>query len=133
MDELIYIGKVVGAIIAIVGFIGSIFVMIRKIIHMVDEVEKLVNNQENMQEIKDELAIRKKEEEKSHDLLLSIARRQLLESFNKVFADREMSQETFMVLSQLYNSYTTNGGNSVICDMWEEIKKIKITVKEDEI
>ena len=132
MENLIYIGKVLGAITVIGGFIASIFITIRKVIHVVDEVEKLVNNQQDIQTVKNDLETQKEEDKKSHDLLLSIARRQLLESFNKVFAEREMSQETFMVLSQLYNSYIDNGGNSVICDMWEEIKKIKITVKEDE-
>ena len=73
--------------------------------------------------MKQELKEQKEEEKLKHELLLSIARRQLLESFNKVLLDKQMTQETFVVISALYNSYVNNGGNSVICDMWKTIKE----------
>lgn len=125
MDNLIYIGKVIGAIVTIGGFIGGIWITIRKFVHLMDKVEKLIEDkekeQQNIKSLEQQIEDRKDEEKKSHDLLLSIARRQLLESFNKVLLDKSMSQETFVVISALYNSYVKNGGNSVICDMWKLI------------
>ena len=121
MDNLIYIGKVIGAIVTICGFIGGIWITIRKFVHLMDKVEKLIEDkekeQQNIKSLEQQIEDKKEEEKKSHDLLLSIARRQLLESFNKVLLDKSMSQETFVVISALYNSYVKNGGNSVICDM----------------
>ena len=125
MDNLIYIGKVIGAIVTIGGFIGGIWITIRKFVHLMDKVEKLIEDkekeQQNIKSLEQQIEDRKDEEKKSHDLLLSIARRQLLESFNKVLLDKSMSQETFVVISALYNSYVKNGGNSVISDMWKLI------------
>ena len=125
MDNLIYIGKVIGAIVTIGGFIGGIWITIRKFVHLMDKMEKLIKDkekeQQNIKSLEQQIEDKKEEEKKSHDLLLSIARRQLLESFNKVLLDRSMSQETFVVISALYNSYVKNGGNSVICDMWKLI------------
>lgn len=125
MDNLIYIGKVIGAIVTIGGFIGGIWITIRKFVHLMDKVEKLIEDkekeQQNIKSLEQQIEDKKEEEKKSHDLLLSIARRQLLESFNKVLLDKSMSQETFVVISALYNSYVKNGGNSVISDMWKLI------------
>lgn len=135
MEELIYIAKVVGAIVTIGGFIGSIWVTIRKFVHLMDKVEELIEEKDKENEdittLKKKIEKQEEEEKKSHDLLLSIARRQLLESFNKVLMDKKMTQETFVVISALYNSYVKNGGNSVICDMWNIIiQDVEIIGKE---
>lgn len=136
MEKLIYIAKIIGAIATLSGFIGGIFVTIRKFIHLMDKVETIIenNNQnhENIEKLEEQIENQKKAEEKSHDLLLSIARRQLLESFNKILTEKEMTQETFVVISALYNSYESNGGNSVICDMWKLItQNVEVTGKKE--
>ena len=108
MEELIYIGKIIGAILTIGGFIVSIWVTIRKFVHLMDKVEELIKEKDkendDIKVLKKKIEDQEEEEEKRHDLLLSIARRQLLESFNKVLLDKQMSQETFVVISALYNS-----------------------------
>lgn len=136
MEGLIYTAKVIGAILTIGGFIASIWVTITKFVHLVDKVETLIKDKEqedkDIKSLKQKFEDQKKEEEKSHDLLLSIARRQLLESFNKVLSEKKMTQETFVVISALYNSYIKNGGNSVICDMWNIIiQDVEIIGKEN--
>ena len=127
MEKLIYIGKIIGAITTIGGFIVGFWITIRKFVHLMDKVEEVINktDKENndIKNLKQELKEQKEEEKLKHELLLSIARRQLLESFNKVLLDKQMTQETFVVISALYNSYVNNGGNSVICDMWKTIKE----------
>lgn len=136
MEQLIYAGKIVGAIVTIGGFIAGILVTIRKFVHLMDKVEELIEEKDkenkDIKILKQEVEDQKEEEKRSHDLLLSIARRQLLESFNKVLLDKKMSQETFVVISALYNSYVKNGGNSVICDMWNVIiQDVEIVGKEN--
>ena len=136
MEQLIYIGKVVGSIATIGGFIGTIWIIIRKFIHLVDKVETLVENhsEENdkIKLLEQQIEDQKEAEKLSHELLLSIARRQLLESFNKVLIEKKMTQETFVVISALYNAYVKNGGNSVICDMWDIIiHDVEVTGKKE--
>ena len=141
MDTLIYIGQIVGAIVIIAGFIGSCWRIVRKISNLTNKNEDLLQKdavyKKEFTEIKKtESQIRKdfieKEKDRDEDakarkdLLLSIARRDLLRSFYEIVKKKYMTMEEFTVVQKLYDSYVNNGGNSVIIGMWSKIKNFKI-------
>lgn len=141
MDTLIYIGQIVGAIVIIAGFIGSCWRIVRKISNLTNKIEDLLQKdavyKKEFTEIKKtESQIRKdfieKEKDRDEDakarkdLLLSIARRDLLRSFDEIVKKKYMTMEEFTVVQKLYDSYVNNGGNSVIIGMWSKIKNFKI-------
>lgn len=141
MDTLIYIGQIVGAIVIIAGFIGSCWRIVRKISNLTNKIEDLLQKdavyKKEFTEIKKtESQIRKdfieKEKDRDEDakarkdLLLSIARRDLLRSFYEIVKKKYMTMEEFTVVQKLYDSYVNNGGNSVIIGMWSKIKNFKI-------
>ena len=141
MNTLIYIGQIVGAIVIIAGFIGSCWRIVRKISNLTNKIEDLLQKdavyKKEFTEIKKtESQIRKdfieKEKDRDEDakarkdLLLSIARRDLLRSFDEIVKKKYMTMEEFTVVQKLYDSYVNNGGNSVIIGMWSKIKNFKI-------
>lgn len=132
---MITIGEIVGAIVAIVCFIGTIMINLRKAVHVYDKMEDLITNNEIVNkkiddlktDIKNEL---KKQEDSAilrKDLLLGVARQILLERFTKVIDAGEVSADERIVLTALYQSYKKNGGNSVIHDMWDVVKVLQTT------
>ena len=147
MDTLIYIGQIVGAIVIIAGFIGSCWRIVRKISNLTNKIEDLLQKdsvyKKEFAEIKKtESQIRKdfieKEKDRDEDakarkdLLLSIARRDLLRSFYEIVKKKYMTMEEFTVVQKLYDSYVSNGGNSVIIGMWSKIKNFKIMDNPEE-
>lgn len=147
MDTLIYIGQIVGAIVIIAGFIGSCWRIVRKISNLTNKIEDLLQKdavyKKEFTEIKKtESQIRKdfieKEKDRDEDakarkdLLLSIARRDLLRSFDEIVKKKYMTMEEFTVIQKLYDSYVNNGGNSVIIGMWSKIKNFKIMNNPEE-
>lgn len=147
MDTLIYIGQIVGAIVIIAGFIGSCWRIVRKISNLTNKIEDLLQKdavyKKEFTEIKKtESQIRKdfieKEKDRDEDakarkdLLLSIARRDLLRSFDEIVKKKYMTMEEFTVVQKLYDSYVNNGGNSVIIGMWSKIKNFKIMNNPEE-
>ena len=147
MDTLIYIGQIVGAIVIIAGFIGSCWRIVRKISNLTNKIEDLlqkdaVYKKEYTEIKKTESKIRKDLIEKGKDrdedakvrkdLLLSIARRELVRSFDEIVKKKYMTMEEFTVVQKLYDSYVNNGGNSVIIGMWSKIKNFKIMNNPEE-
>ena len=147
MDTLIYIGQIVGAIVIIAGFIGSGWRIVRKISNLTNKIEDslqkdAVYKKEFAEIKKTESQIRKdfieKEKDRDEDakarkdLLLSIARRDLLRSFDEIVKKKYMTMEEFTVIQKLYDSYVNNGGNSVIIGMWSKIKNFKIMNNPEE-
>lgn len=132
---MITIGKIVGAIIAIAGFLGTVIINLRKLVHVYDKMEDLITNNEVVNKKIDDLKIDIKNELKKQedsailrkDLLLGVARQILLERFTKVIDAGEVSADERIVLTALYQSYKKNGGNSVIHDMWDVVKVLPTT------
>ena len=134
-EQVITIGKIVGAIIAIAGFLGTVIINLRKLVHVYDKMEDLITNNEVVNKKIDYLKIDIKNELKKQedsailrkDLLLGVARQILLERFTKVIDAGEVSADERIVLTALYQSYKKNGGNSVIHDMWDVVKVLPTT------
>lgn len=132
---MITIGEIVGAIIAIAGFLGTVIINLRKLVHVYDKMEDLITNNEVVNKKIDDLKIDIKNELKKQedsailrkDLLLGVARQILLERFTKVIDAGEVSADERIVLTALYQSYKKNGGNSVIHDMWDVVKVLPTT------
>lgn len=135
--KIINLSEYIGAIVVIGGAITSIFINLRKIVHIYDKIEELINNYNTTnqkidsikEELKEELKSQTKSAEMRKDLLLGVARQILLDRFNRVLDAEEISSSEFTVLSTLYKSYTDNKGNSVIHDMWELVKQLPIKNK----
>ena len=134
-EQVITIGEIVGAIIAIAGFLGTVIINLRKLVHVYDKMEDLITNNEVVNKKIDDLKIDIKNELKKQedsailrkDLLLGVARQILLERFTKVIDAGEVSADERIVLTALYQSYKKNGGNSVIHDMWDVVKVLPTT------
>lgn len=132
---MITIGEIVGAIIAIAGFLGTVIINLRKLVHVYDKMEDLITNNEVVNKKIDDLKIDIKNELKKQedsailrkDLLLGVARQILLERFTKVIDAGGVSADERIVLTALYQSYKKNGGNSVIHDMWDVVKVLPTT------
>ena len=134
-EKVITIGEIVGAIIAIAGFLGTVIINLRKLVHVYDKMEDLITNNEVVNKKIDDLKIDIKNELKKQedsailrkDLLLGVARQILLERFTKVIDAGGVSADERIVLTALYQSYKKNGGNSVIHDMWDVVKVLPTT------
>lgn len=132
---IIKIGEIATAIAAVVGFLASVILNLRKIVHVYDKVENLINSNEVVNQKIDDLKVEitnelKKQEDSAllrKDLLLGVARQILLERFTIVIDAGEISTDERIVLTALYQSYSKNGGNSVIHDMWEVVKRLPTT------
>lgn len=132
--SIVKVSEYLGAILVIGGVIVSVFVNLRKIVHVYDKMEELINNydktNDNIDSIKSELKqdLQHQTElaEQRKGLLLGVARQILLERFNTVLNAKEISTAEFTTLSTLYEVYTLNGGNSVIHDMWEQVRTLPI-------
>lgn len=135
--QVVKISEYLGAILVIGGVIISMFVNLRKIVHVYDKMEELITNYDttnkNIKSIKEDLKAELKTQteaaEMRKELLLGVARQILLDRFNNVLDSEEISSSEFTVLSALYKSYTDNNGNSVIHDMWELVKQLPIKKK----
>ena len=109
-EQVITIGKIVGAIIAIAGFLGTVIINLRKLVHVYDKMEDLITNNEVVNKKIDYLKIDIKNELKKQedsailrkDLLLGVARQILLERFTKVIDAGEVSADERIVLTALY-------------------------------
>lgn len=132
--SIVRVSEYLGAILIIGGVIVSVFVNLRKIVHVYDKMEELIinydktnENIDNMKtELKQELQQQIKLAEQRKELLLGVARQILLERFNAVLEAKEITTAEFTTLSTLYEAYTLNGGNSVIHDMWKQVRKLPI-------
>ena len=132
---IIKIGEIATAIAAVVGFLASVILNLRKIIHLYDKMENLIKNNEivnkKIDDLKTDITNELKKQEDSailrKDLLLGVARQILLERFTKVIDAGEVSADERIVLTALYQSYKKNGGNSVIHDMWDVVKVLPTT------
>lgn len=136
MEYIFYISKVIGALVVILGFIGGIITYLSKMIKILKKVDEIIDQQQNMYDkityFEQTLLENKNMDDKAKDLILSIARRMLLNSFDSIIKRQSITVDEFTVLGKLFDSYIENGGNSVICDYWEKIKELPM-VNDDNI
>jgi len=151
-SKLIYLAEVIGAICVIGAFFVKVWKIMQGITHLTDVVKDIAKKDEEyrlalqslrdehdeqiknlFQEMKERDKRCKEEDKKQKELLLSMARSTLLISFTEVMARQEMTMAEYEVLHKLYDAYTKNGGNSVICELWNnKISKIKIVQKVED-
>ena len=99
---IIKIGEIATAIAAVVGFLASVILNLRKIIHLYDKMENLIKNNEivnkKIDDLKTDITNELKKQEDSailrKDLLLGVARQILLERFTKVIDAGEVSAKS---------------------------------------
>lgn len=129
LDMIIYIGKIVGAIVIICGFLGTIINYMKKAAKLTEKIEKMLKEENNYQ---NQFDIINQDAKKRQELLLAIARIDLLRKFDEILTRGNVTLDEYTVVQKLYEAYVDNGGNSVIVALWKRVQKIKIVNDNNE-
>ena len=140
-DQIIEMSKLIGAILAIIASVSSIFVFVRKFFKKIDKTEQIYETYENIgstlttmqsdlksviesienqtveiENIKDQMT-------NNNRLTLNLARNELLKTLREVIDNNGWdSSEQYGITSKMFDAYTSNGGNSEICALMEKAK-----------
>ena len=121
--NIIYISKVLGAIMASITALAGIIHSVKKIIKFIQSID---NKLEDITILQNTIKEIYKKYDALADLALSSQRQMLLDRIQKILDTGLIETNEFIILIKAYKAYVNANGNSIILNLWEKVQIIFI-------